>query len=365
MRNKYWRLTIRLMFISMLSLLLAVMATGVIYYMVYKTLDIPGLRKSAIWAAEIVLLFFERFPWYLALPVILVLAVLLNFIFTRKTANRMNAIFNAVSNIRENEYRVKLPAGNPDSLGDLERGINEMALQITDSFNERKAVERSKDDFIVNIAHDLRTPLTSIIGYLAFISEKQLDPEISAKYAAIAFEKSKQLENLVDALFDISRFTAVTISVNKEEVNLRKFLLQKQDELFPQLAAANMEIRLDIPPEIQTIFVDGDLMARAFDNLMSNAIRYAKDGKTIDIRARSIKNGVIISFITHANPIPESELERVFDKLYRLDKSRASETGGAGLGLPISRRIVELHGGTLTARQAEGGTAFDIILRNS
>ncbi|MDR1892506.1 MAG: HAMP domain-containing histidine kinase, partial [Oscillospiraceae bacterium] len=188
------------------------------------------------------------------MPIILSLAFLLNFIFTRKTARRMNAIFETVSDIRENEYRVTLPGDNADILGDLERGINEMAMRIEGSFNELKEAERSKDDFIVNIAHDLRTPLTSVIGYLAFISEKQLDPEISAKYAAIAFEKSRQLESLVDALFDISRFTAATIQVNKEEVNLKKFLLQKQDEHFPQLANAGMEIRLSIPPEIHTAF---------------------------------------------------------------------------------------------------------------
>jgi len=103
-------------------------------------------------------------------------------------------------------------------------------------------------------------------------------------------------------------------------------------------------------------------MTRVMDNLIINAIRYAKDGKYIDVLAKEQHGNIMISFITHANPIPFAELERIFDKFYRLEKSRAANTGGSGLGLSISRRIVELHGGTLTARQTADGTAFDICL---
>jgi signal transduction histidine kinase len=214
----------------------------------------------------------------------------------------------------------------------------------------------------VNIAHDLRTPLTSIIGYLSFISEKQLAPEISAKYAGVAFEKSQQLERLIESLFDIAHLAIDTPQITKEELNLKKFLLQKQDELYPLISAADMEMRLMLSDEAPKIYADGALMARVFDNLTNNAIRYAKEGRYIDIETEALRDKVRISFITHANPVPADELEKIFDKLYRLEKSRATGTGGTGLGLSISRRIIELHGGTLTARQAEHGTAFDIYL---
>ena len=151
------------------------------------------------------------------------------------------------------------------------------------------------------------------------------------------------------------------IRVHKEEVRLQTFLRQKQDEMYPQLSAADMEIRLDID-DVSTIHVDGDLIARAFDNLIVNAIRYAREGKYIDIHAENHDENIQISFITHANPIPAAETEHIFDKLYRSEKSRSTGTGGTGLGLSISRRIIELHGGTLTARQTEDGTAFDIFL---
>jgi signal transduction histidine kinase len=175
-------------------------------------------------------------------------------------------------------------------------------------------------------------------------------------------EKSQHLERLIESLFDIAHFAMDTIGVNKEKLNLKKFLLQKQDELYPQLHFANMEIRLGPFDSTTHIYADGALLARVFDNLMNNAIRYAKDGHYIDIETESLRDQVRISFITHANPVPAEELEKIFDKLYRLEKSRATETGGTGLGLSISRRIIELHGGTLTARQAENGTAFDICL---
>jgi signal transduction histidine kinase len=304
----------------------------------------------------------STYSWYFVFLTIILLAVCLNYLFTRRTTKRLNAILNAVLQIQKGEYNVLLPNDNRGPLGELEQNINLLAIQINDTLNQRKEIEQSKDYFIVNIAHDLRTPLTSIVGYLSFISEKQLDPEISAKYAGVAFEKSQQLERLIESLFDIAHLTIDTIQVNKEEVNLKKFLLQKQDELYPLTSTADMEIRLNISDSISKIHADGALMARVFDNLLTNAIRYAKEGRYIDIEAEILQDRVRISFITYANPVPEEELERIFDKLYRLEKSRVAGTGGTGLGLSISRRIIELHGGTLTARQAGNGTAFDIYL---
>ncbi|MFT3984358.1 MAG: HAMP domain-containing sensor histidine kinase [Lachnospiraceae bacterium] len=362
MKNRYWKFTIKILIYALISLFLAVLATGLLAYGYYKIFDNALVRAQVQWFVSVVEGVFSPAWGLIYIVVALPIAVALMWIFARQTTRRMNGISTAVSQMREGSFRVLLPNDNGDSLGEIEQGINALAGQVQDSQGERKEVEQSKNDFIVNIAHDLRTPLTSIIGYLAFISEKQLDSALSAKYAAIAFEKSKQLESLVEALFDVASFVMDTMPVNKKEINLLKFLRQKQDELYPQLYDANMEIRINIDKAIPTIQADGDLMARVFDNLICNAIRYAKEGKYIDIEAKADDKNIYISFITHANPIPASELESIFGKLYRLEKSRATGTGGAGLGLPISRRIVELHDGTLTARQTADGTAFDICL---
>jgi signal transduction histidine kinase len=350
------------MLIAVASIIMAVALTAVIGFATYKILDWAALRRAIHWAFENSLIFFTTSPLFFALPLIVLFAGIINYLFTMRTTSRMDAIHNAVLLIQNGEYNVLLPNGNRGPLGELERSINSLAIQINDTLRRRKEIEQSKDDFIVNIAHDLRTPLTSIIGYLSFISEKQLASELSAKYAGVALEKSNQLETLIESLFDIAHLTMDAVQVNKEEINLQKFLLQKQDELYPQLHVANMEIRLNIPDTISKIHADGALMARVFDNLINNAIRYSQESRYIDIKAESLQGKVRISFITHANPIPVEELEKIFDKLYRLEKSRSTGTGGTGLGLPISRRIVELHGGTLTARQTDDGTAFDIIL---
>lgn len=361
MKNKFRMFSTKFTLIAVVSILLSGLIIIFGAYVTYKIFDIKDLRDAVQWfyrIFDIASTFFLYLILFLAIP----LAVFINYFFTKRTTNRMNATLNAVLQIQKGEYHVLLPNDNRDSLGELEKSINLLAIQINDTLNQRKEIEQSKDDFIVNIAHDLRTPLTSIIGYLSFISEKQLDPELSAKYAGIAFEKSQQLERLIESLFDIAHFTMDEIPINKEKLNLKKFLLQKQDELYPQLHTADMEIRLMLSDSVSTIYADGTLMARVFDNLINNAIRYAKDGRYIDIETEKLHDKIRISFITHANPVPAEELEKIFDKLYRLEKSRAIGTGGIGLGLSISRKIIELHGGTHTARQAENGTVFDIFL---
>ena len=362
LKNKYWKFTIKFLLYSVISLILAVNITGILAYGYYKIFDSALVRVQVMWIVSFVKDFLTSSVGLIFTFIALLITAMLMWLFTRRTTQRMSAISNTVSQMRKGDYRVLLPNDLNDSLGKIEQGINSLAGQVQDNLSERKEIEQSKDDFIINIAHDLRTPLTSIIGYLAFISEKQLDSELSAKYASIAFEKSKQLESLVESLFDVANFTMDTIAVNKKEMNFLKFLRQKQDEIYPQLYEAGMEIRLNVDRSITTIQVDGDLIARVFDNLIGNAIRYASEGKYIDIEAKSDDINVYISFITHANPIPANELENIFDKLYRLEKSRATGTGGAGLGLSISRRIVELHGGMLTARQTANGTSFDICL---
>lgn len=362
MKNRYLKFTIKILLYSVISLILGAIATGILAYLYYKIFDSVIVRVQIIWIISFVKTFFTDTVGLVYIAVTLLIAAVLVGLLTRKTTKRMNSILNAISQMRKGDYRVLLPNDISDSLGEMEQGINALAGQVQDSFDERREVEKSKDEFIINIAHDLRTPITSIIGYLAFVSEKQLDQEISAKYASIAFEKSKQLETLVEALFDVANFTMDTVKVNKKDINLLKFLRQKQDEMYPQLYDADMEIRLNVPEYLVIVSVDGDLIARVFDNLISNAIRYTKEGKFIDIEVEEDHKNVRISFITHANPIPVYELEHIFDKLYRIEKSRAAESGGTGLGLSISRRIVQLHGGTLTARQTSDGTAFDICL---
>jgi len=350
------------MLMAVLSLILSAGLVAFFFYITYKVFDWFSLRQNLQWAYQAASLFFTTFPLCLTLPMIIVCAAVLYVLLTYRTTRRMGRLQSAVLNIREGDYQTVLPIENNDALGELEQSVNSLAVRIDETLTQQKATEQAKDDFIVNIAHDLRTPLTSVLGYLSFISEKDLDPELSAKYATISYEKAKQLEELIETLFDTTHLTMDDLQIHKEPLDLEQLLLQKREELYPQLHEADMSIRLKI--EAPTINADGALMARVFDNLINNAIRYASEGRFIDIVGVPIDGGVRITLATHANPIPAEDLERIFDKLYRLDKSRASDGGGTGLGLPISRTIVELHGGQLSARQTTDGTAFDFYLPN-
>jgi len=362
LKNKSWVFTIKLLFYTTISLLLALLVAGVLAYAYYVLSGDIKVRDHMLWLEDTLRDLLREYYVYIYIVIVLVLAAALLLLFTRRIRTRISAIQHAVTQISTEDYRVLLPNDINDSLGVIEKGLNALADQIKYSLDERIEIEQAKDDFIVNIAHDLRTPLTSVIGYLALISEKQIDKEISTKYAAIAYDKSIQLQNIVEVLFDVAAYAMESIQIDKQEVDLIKFFAQKQDEMYPQLQDAGMEMRINIPKGMPPVHVDGDLMARVVDNLVINAIRYAKEGKYIDISAQEQSENIVISLVTHSNPVPSAELERIFDKFYRLEKSRSVRSGGVGLGLSISRRLVELHGGTLSAGQTADGTAFDIRL---
>jgi signal transduction histidine kinase len=330
-------------------------------YISYKVFDIANVRAAMLWIFSAAQSFFRMYPWYMIIPAVLLLTALFNYLLFRRTSVRLDRVLTAVSSVRAGKYRVALPDDNTDTLGELESGIVSMAAQIEEAFRVEKSIKASQDEFTANIAHDLRTPLTSIIGYLAFLTEKELPAAVYTKYALIAYNKAKQLETLIESLFDVSNLVAASLIVAKDRIDFRKLALQKQEDFYPQLSAADMELRVSIPAAFP-IRADGELLARVFDNLIDNTIRYAKEGKYIDITAKETDNSVLLLLTTHANPVPEGELNNIFDKLYRLDKSRAAETGGRGLGLFISRRIVELHGGRIRAYRAGNGTAFEITL---
>jgi len=353
---------IRLLLYAIISLSSAMLLTGVFAYIYYALFGNPIIHGHILWLEETFRRMLASYHILIYVAIFLVFAVIIVLLLTHRTIKRLTSIQHAVMQMRDEDYRVLLPNDLNDSLGVLEKDLNALAYQVKDMLDERIGTQQAKDDFITNIAHDLRTPLTSIIGYLDLLCDKQIDKEISTKYAAVAYEKSIQLENIVELLLDIATYTMDNVQIHKQEVDLTKLFAQKQDEMHPQLQDSEMEIRIDISKPIPTVQVDGDLMARVMDNLITNAIRYASEGKYIDILAEEQGDNILISLITHSNTVPFTELERIFEKFYRLEKSRSLASGGIGLGLSISRRIVELHGGTLVAKQTTDGTAFDICL---
>lgn len=222
--------------------------------------------------------------------------------------------------------------------------------------------ESKKNDLVMYLAHDLKTPLTSIIGYLSLLEEcPELSVKQRSKYIGITLDKAYRLEQLISEFFEITRFNKDSITLENNRIDLGMLLSQIADEFYPMFSEKNLSYRLVIEEKI-LMYADSDKIARVFDNLLKNAVNYCYKNSEIIIAAK-IKDGkVIIKFRNHCDEIPKEKIERLFDKFFRVDSSRGTSTGGSGLGLAIAKQLVELHGGTITAKSTASYTDFTVII---
>lgn len=227
-----------------------------------------------------------------------------------------------------------------------------------------KEAEQRKNDLIVYLAHDLKTPLTSVIDYLTLLrDEPQISEEMRSRYTGIALDKAERLEDLINEFFDITRFNLTNIQLEPERVNISRMLEQIGFEFHPILAEKDLKLETEIKPNVE-ILCDPDKLARVFDNLLRNAVNYSYAGTTIYLSMdyESIKDEVKICVENHGKTISPDKLDRIFDQFFRLDSSRRSSTGGSGLGLAIAKEIVELHHGTITAESENESIRFTVVL---
>lgn len=249
----------------------------------------------------------------------------------------------------------------PDGLEEIQNKMN--ILKMTSEKNARlaKESEKRKNDLIVYLAHDLKTPLTSLIGYFSLIDEaKDMPNKQREKYVKIALEKSYKLEDLINELFYIARFNSETIILEKQEINLNMMIEQIIDDFYPMLKELEKEIQYSSNGNIK-IYADPYKLYRAFNNLLKNAINYSID-KTIKIETTTHNERVDILISNRANKIPKEKLDKIFEKFYRVDSSRTSRTGGSGLGLAIVKEIINLHDGNVHATSDDEYIKFYIQL---
>ena len=222
---------------------------------------------------------------------------------------------------------------------------------------------RRKDDLVTYLAHDLKTPLASVVGYLSLLQEApDLPVEQRTRFTGIALDKAHRLDALIEEFFDITRFDFHDIVLTRGYVDLALMLGQVAEEFYPALAEQGKVARVDVPDGL-TVLVDGDKMARVFNNVMKNAIAYSYEGSEILVSARRMEDGAVrICFQNQGDPIPEAKLKVIFEKFYRLDAARATNRGGAGLGLAIAREIVAAHGGAISCESTPEYTTFTIDL---
>ena len=229
---------------------------------------------------------------------------------------------------------------------------------------EREAAEaeKKKNDLVVYLAHDLKTPLTSIVAYLTMLdSYKDMPEEERERYIHVALEKSVRLGELINEFFDITKFNLQDIAVDKIELNLSMMLEQVADEFYGVFQSKNLLCQVNAEENL-LIYGDPDKLARVFDNILRNAVSYCYPDTLIRIEAKRVENGNQIVFSNRGQQIPEEKLSTIFEKFYRLDEARATSTGGAGLGLAIAKKIVELHGGDIKATSDENETHFIVTL---
>ena len=247
-------------------------------------------------------------------------------------------------------------------LSAIEKKINSIKHTLVQRQLEAEFAEQRKNDLVVYLAHDLKTPLTSVIGYLNLLrDENQISEELREKYLSISLEKAERLEDLINEFFEITRFNLSNITLEYSRVNLTRMLEQLTYEFKPMLLEKDLKCILNIAPDIQ-IKCDVGKIQRVFDNFLRNAVNYSFDGGTIYIVIVQNEKNISIKFTNQGNTIPKEKLERIFEQFYRLDTARSSKNGGAGLGLAIAKEIVELHGGTINARSENGEIEFEVIL---
>lgn len=238
----------------------------------------------------------------------------------------------------------------------LADSINRMAEQLDHSIQEERNAEKTKNDLITGVSHDLRTPLTLILGFLGVIENDRYHDEVELRhYVNIAYDKSLALKKLVDELFEYTRINN-GMPLHVEELDMVAFLRQLTEEFVPSLKKADMTCRISTELSSLMIEGDGDLLARGFENLISNAIRYGRKGEYVDIDISRSENYAMIKVINYGEPIPQSDLQFIFERFYRGDSSRSS--GGTGLGLAIVKSIMEVHGGNISAKSDRSQTEF-------
>ena len=250
----------------------------------------------------------------------------------------------------------------PDELEEIKNRMNHLKRESEKNEKLAKENEEKKDELIVYLAHDIKTPLTSMIGYLSILDEIDDMPKKKQKnYISIALDKSYRLEDLINELFDVARFNSEKIVLEKEELNLNLMLEQIIDDFYPTLRELNKSIKLNYDESI-CINGDPDKLSRVFNNLIKNAISYSKEESEIVINLKKDNNNVIVEVINKGKQISKEKLSKIFEKFYRLDSARTSRTGGSGLGLAIAKDIVELHNGTIIAESNEEETTFRVTL---
>ncbi len=369
MKTKFTRLKLKMLLQIVLYSILAVIMGIILLFLIDGILQEPfadtfvsflqSLGFSEERGIELYQILIRNHKSEILLIGLIVLLLLFSYLALSKFAKYLNQISKAVETVfQESEGIVSLPS----ELKPLEIQLNTIKDTLKQRKVQAKESEQQKNDLVVYLAHDLKTPLTSVIGYLNLLHDAQeISPQLQEKYLDITIQKAQRLEELINEFFDITRINLQDMDLKHNKLNLSMMLQQVADEFYPLFESKHLTLRTQIQPGV-IIYGDGDKLARVFDNLLKNAINYSYQDSEIFISLVQRAQEVELIFSNQGDQIPETSLNNIFDKFYRVDNARPSSTGGAGLGLAIAKRIVEQHGGRITAKSNQECTSFIVLI---
>ncbi len=321
--------------------------------------------RYIIWQPSLLYQFLRSLVLYITIliPVVwLIMVLIIIYSYWNKTAGYIEDVVDASRTlIQPDDEDIKLS----EELREIENSMNQIKKTALKNKREAKEAEQRKNDLVVNLAHDIRTPLSSVIGYLNLLDEApDMPSEQRMKYTGITLEKAYRLEQLIDEFFEITRFNLSSIVLSKRKIKLAFMLQQMADEFYPMLAPQGKQAVVHVSDSL-ILWGDADKLSRVFNNILKNAIAYSFEESIITITAFSQESNVVIQFLDHGDPIPTQKLDTIFERFYRLDAARSSNTGGAGLGLAIAKEIISAHGGSISAQSDENETIFTVRLPNA
>ncbi len=364
MKNNHWtwsRQSRKIALGLLLRLLLTVAAyllMGIVGYFVFSFVIGRWTWQPNDWLYQFLKWCQARWDLF-AVVYLLVGGIGIFWYYWRKPFSYLNEVIEAAENIYSKENTPILLSAELDL---LEWQLNQLKARVRENERAAREAEQRKNDLVAYLAHDLKTPITSVIGYLTLLrEEKEISEELRQKYLQVAADKAERLDDLINEFFEITRFNLSQILLEYSKIDLVRLLEQTAFEFQPMLAEKGLTCRIKAPKEL-TIACDADKLQRVFDNLLRNAVNYSLSGGEIRIVLNVQTDQVRIEFFNQGNPISKERLEQIFERFYRLDSARASATGGSGLGLAIAKEIVERHHGKISADSQGEEIRFEIIL---
>lgn len=294
----------------------------------------------------------------------IVLFILYFLFLSRKMTGYLNQIVAGIRRMSTGDLTTRIDISDEDEFALIGNQLNKMADNIVTLMEKERGNEKMKNDLITNVAHDLRTPLTSVIGYLDLVIKNDtLEEETKKRYITIAYEKALRLQNLIGDLFSFTKVSTGEVALKRTTIDIVKLAEQMVEEFYPSFEEAGLRYEFSTNCDSALVEADGELLARAFSNLIGNAVKYGRDGKLIKVSVHKTENNVSIAVLNYGEIIPKEGIEHIFDRFYRVENSRSTETGGSGLGLAIAKKITVMHGGSIRVSSGLEGTVFEIKLK--